>query len=233
MNKLESLIQTAHQLRAPGGCPWDAEQTHESLVQYLLEETYELIEAIESGNRDEVLEELGDVLYQVVFHSDLASTGTLGDPFDIEDVASFMEQKMRSRHPHVFGSDEELAKYRAETGDQVMQNWDAHKKKEKPGRTSILDGVPKELPALARANKIIGKAEKAGILSPLSAPAVPISDEQDLGRLLLAVVSSARALKLDPERALRDAARTLEMEIREAEIAAATDAGVIGRVSED
>ena len=233
MNKLESLIQTAHQLRAPGGCPWDAEQTHESLVQYLLEETYELIEAIESGNRDEVLEELGDVLYQVVFHSDLASTGTLGDPFDIEDVASFMEQKMRSRHPHVFGSDEELAKYRAETGDQVMQNWDAHKKKEKPGRTSILDGVPKELPALARANKIIGKAEKAGILSPLSAPAVPISDEQDLGRLLLAVVSSARALKLDPERALRDAARTLEIEIREAEIAAATDAGVIGRVSED
>lgn len=233
MNKLESLIQTAHQLRAPGGCPWDAEQTHESLVQYLLEETYELIEAIESGNRDEVLEELGDVLYQVVFHSDLASTGTLGNPFDIEDVASFMEQKMRSRHPHVFGSDEELAKYRAETGDQVMQNWDAHKKKEKPGRTSILDGVPKELPALARANKIIGKAEKAGILSPLSAPAVPISDEQDLGRLLLAVVSSARALKLDPERALRDAARTLEIEIREAEIAAATDAGVIGRVSED
>lgn len=233
MNKLESLIQTAHQLRAPGGCPWDAEQTHESLVQYLLEETYELIEAIESGNRDEVLEELGDVLYQVVFHSDLASTGTLGDPFDIEDVASFMEQKMRSRHPHVFGSDEELAKYRAETGDQVMQNWDAHKKKEKPGRTSILDGVPKELPALARANKIIGKAEKAGILSPLSAPAVPISDEQDLGRLLLAVVSSARALNLDPERALRDAARTLEIEIREAEIAAATDAGVIGRVSED
>lgn len=233
MNKLESLIQTAHQLRAPGGCPWDAEQTHESLVQYLLEETYELIEAIETGNRDEVLEELGDVLYQVVFHSDLASTGTLGDPFDIEDVASFMEQKMRSRHPHVFGSDEELAKYRAETGDQVMQNWDAHKKKEKPGRTSILDGVPKELPALARANKIIGKAEKAGILSPLSAPAVPISDEQDLGRLLLAVVSSARALKLDPERALRDAARTLEIEIREAEIAAATDAGVIGRVSED
>lgn len=233
MNKLESLIQTAHQLRAPGGCPWDAEQTHESLVQYLLEETYELIEAIESGNRAEVLEELGDVLYQVVFHSDLASTGTLGDPFDIEDVASFMEQKMRSRHPHVFGSDEELAKYRAETGDQVMQNWDAHKKKEKPGRTSILDGVPKELPALARANKIIGKAEKAGILSPLSAPAVPISDEQDLGRLLLAVVSSARALKLDPERALRDAARTLEIEIREAEIAAATDAGVIGRVSED
>ena len=78
MEKLASLIRTAHQLRAPGGCPWDAEQTHQSLIQYLLEETYELIEAIESGNPDEVLEELGDVLYQVIFHSDLASGGTLG-----------------------------------------------------------------------------------------------------------------------------------------------------------
>jgi XTP/dITP diphosphohydrolase len=233
MKKLESLIKTANQLRAPGGCPWDAEQTHNSLVQYLLEETFELIEAIESGNREEVLEELGDVLYQVVFHSDLASTGTLGEPFDIEEVAAFMEQKMRSRHPHVFGTDEELEKYRAETGDDVMQNWDAHKKKEKPGRTSILDGVPKELPALARANKVIGKAEKGGILNPLSAPAIPMTDEQDLGRLLLAVVASARSLNLDPERALREATRNLEREIRETEIASASDAGVIGRVSED
>ena len=106
LQKLESLIQTMHLLRAPGGCPWDAEQTHRSLVQYLLEETYELIDAIESGDRDEILEELGDVLYQVIFHSDLASTGTLGEPFDLEDVANFMEQKMRSRHPHVFGTDE-------------------------------------------------------------------------------------------------------------------------------
>jgi len=87
MEKLESLIQTAHQLRAPGGCAWDAEQTHHSLIQYLLEETFELIEAIEAGSREEVMEELGDVLYQVIFHSDLASTGTLGEPFDIEDVA--------------------------------------------------------------------------------------------------------------------------------------------------
>ncbi|MFM1844973.1 MAG: hypothetical protein RI917_291, partial [Actinomycetota bacterium] len=215
MEKLASLIQTAHQLRAPGGCPWDAEQTHQSLIQYLLEETYELIDAVESGNRDEVLEELGDVLYQVIFHSDLASTGTLGEPFDIEDVASFMENKMRSRHPHVFGTQEELAQFAAQTGDVVMQNWDAHKKKDKPGRTSVMDGVPKQMPALARANKVIGKAEKAGILNPLSEPAVPMSSEEDLGRLLLAVVASARALKLDPERALREATRTLEQEVRE------------------
>ncbi len=233
MEKLASLIQTANQLRAPGGCPWDAEQTHQSLIQYLLEETYELIDAVESGNRDEVLEELGDVLYQVIFHSDLASTGTLGEPFDIEDVASFMEHKMRSRHPHVFGSKEELAKFAAQTGDEVMQNWDAHKKKEKPGRTSVMDGVPKQMPALARANKVIGKAEKAGILNPLSEPAVPMSTEEDLGRLLLAVVASARALKLDPERALREATRNLEQEVREREVADAADAGIIGRVSDD
>lgn len=233
MEKLASLIQTAHQLRAPGGCPWDAEQTHESLLQYLLEETYELIEAVEAGNREEVLEELGDVLYQVLFHSDLASTGTLGEPFDIEDVASHMEQKMRSRHPHVFGTEEELAMFAAQTGDEVMKSWDTHKKREKPGRTSILDGVPKQLPALARANKVIGKAEKAGILNPLSQPAVSITNEEDLGRLLLAVVASARSLKLDPERALREATRNLEQEIRESEISDANDAGVIGRVNLD
>lgn len=233
MEKLASLIQTAHQLRAPGGCPWDAEQTHESLLQYLLEETYELIDAVESGDRDEVLEELGDVLYQVIFHSDLASTGTLGEPFDLEDVASQMEHKMRSRHPHVFGTEEELAMFAAQTGDDVMQNWDAHKKKEKPGRTSVMDGVPKQLPALARANKVIGKAEKAGILSPLTQPAVPMTDEEDLGRLLLAVVASARSLKLDPERALREATRALEQEVREREISDASDAGVIGRLNLD
>ncbi|MFM1993624.1 MAG: hypothetical protein RL537_313 [Actinomycetota bacterium] len=233
MEKLASLIQTAHQLRAPGGCPWDAEQTHQSLLQYLLEETYELIDAVEAGNREEVLEELGDVLYQVIFHSDLASTGTLGEPFDIEDVASHMEHKMRSRHPHVFGTEEELAMFAAQTGDDVMQNWDAHKKREKPGRTSVMDGVPKELPALARANKVIGKAEKAGILNPLSQPAVPMTNEEDLGRLLLAVVASARALKLDPEKALRAATRSLEQEVREREISEATDAGVIGRIVPD
>ncbi len=128
MQKLESLIETAHQLRAPGGCAWDAEQTHRSLIQYLLEETYELIDAIESGSREEVIEELGDVLYQVIFHSDLGSTGTFGEPFDIEDVAQFMEQKMRSRHPHVFGTEEEQQRFKAQTGDEVMQNWDNHKK---------------------------------------------------------------------------------------------------------
>ena len=218
MKKLESLIATAHQLRAPGGCPWDAEQDHRSLVQYLLEETHELIEAIETGDRNEVLEELGDVLYQVIFHSDLASGGTLGEPFDLEDVAAHMEQKMRSRHPHVFGDAEQLERFRAETGDDVMQNWEAHKKLEKPGRESVLDGVPQSMPALALASKVMGKAEKIGVL-PGGEAAIELADESALGGLLLAIVASARAQGLDAERALREATRQLQLEIREQESA--------------
>ena len=228
MEKLKSLIDTAHQLRAPGGCPWDAEQDHRSLVQYLLEETHELIDALERGNRDEVLEELGDVLYQVIFHSDLASEGTLGQPFDLEDVAEFMEQKMRSRHPHVFGDAEELERFAAETGDDVMQNWEAHKKKEKPGRKSVLDGVPQTMPALALSSKVMGKAEKAGILEGLSESVVPMESEEDLGKLLLAIVASARSLGLDAERALREATRELQAEIRAKELEEDFDAGVVG-----
>lgn len=227
MQKLQSLIETAHQLRAPGGCAWDAEQTHRSLIQYLLEETYELIDAIESGSREEVIEELGDVLYQVIFHSDLGSTGTFGEPFDIEDVAQFMEQKMRSRHPHVFGTEEEQEQFRAQTGDEVMQNWDNHKKKEKPARTSVLDGIPQAMPALALASKVMGKAEKLGMLD-LDEAAIPLGNEAELGKLLLAVVQSAKAQGLDPERALREATRELQVEIRSFELSDATDAGVIG-----
>ena len=228
MEKLKSLIETAHLLRTPGGCAWDAEQDHRSLVQYLLEETHELIDALENGTRDEVLEELGDVLYQVIFHSDLASEGSLGEPFDIEDVAAFMEQKMRSRHPHVFGSEEELKKFAAETGEDVMANWENHKKKEKPGRTSVLDGIPQTMPSLALSSKVLGKAEKAGILEGLDEPIVPMESEADLGKLLLAIVASARSVGLDPERALREATRELQAEIRSQELNDDFDAGVIG-----
>jgi len=233
LSELEQLIETAHQLRAPGGCAWDAEQTHESLVQYLLEETHELIEAIEAGSRDEVLEELGDVLYQVVFHSDLASTGTLGEPFDIEDVSKKMREKMISRHPHVFGNADQQSKYAANTGDEVMQNWDEHKKREKPERQSVLDGVPQSMPALALANKVMAKAEKAGILEKAESPAIPMETEDDLGKMLLAVVSSARTAGLDPERALREATRELQVEIRQAEIDEGFDAGIVGKVGDD
>ena len=103
---LDELIDTVALLRAPGGCPWDADQTHASLVQYLVEESWELIDAIESGDRDEMIEELGDVLYQVLFHADIAAH-TDGERFDIQDVAAHMTAKMVSRHPHVFGGEEE------------------------------------------------------------------------------------------------------------------------------
>lgn len=230
MEKLSSLISTLHTLRAPGGCPWDAEQTHRSLVQYLLEETYELIDAIESGNRDEVIEELGDVLYQVLFHSDLAATGTFGEPFTIEEVAHFSEQKMIGRHPHVFGSQEQKDQIAAKTGADVVGVWEEHKKKEKPERQSVLDGIPQAMPALALASKVMGRAEKIGLLEKTEDQAVPIADEVELGRLLLAIVSSARARDLDPERALREATRELQVEIRSFELSDATDAGVIGKV---
>jgi XTP/dITP diphosphohydrolase len=233
MTKLDDLIAVAHKLRAPGGCPWDAEQTHNSLTKYLLEETYELIEAIETGNRDEILEELGDVLYQVIFHTDLAATGSLGEAFDIQDVAELSAQKMMGRHPHVFGTPEELEKYAAKTGDEVMVNWDAHKQREKPERSSVLDGIPQALPALALADKVLGKAEKIGLLDADAPGPFSVTGEAELGAILLAVVSSGRAAGLDSERALREALRELQVEIRHAEIEEGLDAGVIAVPNED
>ena len=218
MTKLDELIAVAHKLRAPGGCPWDAEQTHNSLTKYLLEEAYELIDAIESGNRDEILEELGDVLYQVIFHSDLAATGSLGETFDIQDVAELSAKKMIGRHPHVFGNEEELEKYAAVTGDDVMVNWDDHKKREKPERSSVLDGIPKHLPALALADKVIGKAEKLQLLDADAPGPFSVTSEAELGAILLAIVSSARSAGIDAEGALRGAVRELEVEIREFEL---------------
>lgn len=228
MSELDELIATAKKLRAPGGCPWDAEQTHRSLTKYLIEESYELVEAIESGGREQILEELGDVLYQVIFHSDLAESGTLGEPFSIQDVAKVSMEKMRSRHPHVFGSEEELEKYRAETGDQVMKHWDAHKMKEKPERSSSLDGIPNSLPALALADKILGKAAKLNLVNE-SVP-FELSSEEELGGLLLTVVLSAKNQGMDAERALRETIRELSVEIREIEMGDEFDAGVIGRI---
>jgi len=229
MTNLDELLAVAHKLRAPGGCPWDAEQTHESLVKYLLEETYELIEALESGSREEIMEELGDVLYQVVFHSDLAAAGSLGEPFDIQDVAKLSADKMRGRHPHVFGTPEELEKYAAKTGVEVMLNWDSHKQREKPERQSVLDGIPQALPALALADKVIGKAQKIGLLPEGETDAgLPMDNEDVLGGLLLTIVADARAKGLDPERALREATRELQVAIRATELAGEFDAGIIG-----
>ncbi|WP_104193204.1 MazG family protein [Cryobacterium sp. Y82] len=219
---LETLIATVARLRAPGGCPWDADQTHASLVRHLVEETHELIEAIEDGGRDDLLEELGDVLYQVLFHSDLAAH-TPEEDFDIQDVAARLTEKMIGRHPHVFGD------LSLKTADEVSAAWDGFKAEEKPGRTSVLDGIPAGMPALALADKVLGRAEQIGLLEADAGFPLPIESEADLGPLLLAIVASARAQGLDAERALRTAVRDLQSEIRGAERPAddAFDAGII------
>jgi XTP/dITP diphosphohydrolase len=209
--ELDELVAVMARLRGPGGCPWDAEQSHESLVKYLVEETYELIDAIESGSREELLEELGDVLYQVLFHADLASN-TPGEEFDINDVAAQMTAKMVGRHPHVFSDAS------ADTSDDVMAVWDDLKRVEKPGRTSTLDGVPQAMPALALADKILGKAEKIGIVDIGGPAPFPVETEAELGSVLLAIVASARTQGLDAERALRNTLRGLQAEIRESEV---------------
>ncbi|MGA1837317.1 MazG family protein [Herbiconiux sp. 11R-BC] len=219
--KLDQLVAVTALLRAPGGCPWDAEQTHESLVQYLTEETHELIDAIEAGSREEMIEELGDVLYQVVFHADIAAH-TPGEEFDLQDVAAHMTAKMVGRHPHVFG-DLDLA-----TAGDVENAWDSFKAREKPARTSVLDGIPLGMPSLALADKLLGKAQKVGLLEKDAPAAIPVENEEELGGLLLAIVASAKAQGLDAERALRSTLRTLRAEIVEAEALAASDAGVIG-----
>ena len=199
--KLEELIATLERLRAPGGCAWDREQTHESLVRYLIEETYELVDAIETGSDTELIEELGDVLYQVVFHSDIAASE---GRFTLEDVAAHMNAKMIGRHPHVFGDAV------AETADDVMAVWDDLKRAEKPSRTSTLDGVPGGMPSLLLADKLLAKG-------------VPVagsgswSSESELGDFLLSTVAAARAAGFDAERALRGALRGLQEEIRGSE----------------
>jgi len=203
--ELERLIALLERLRAPGGCAWDRDQTHESLVQYLLEETYELVDAIEAGERDALVEELGDVLYQVLFHADIAAEA---GQFTLEDVAAHMADKMVGRHPHVFGD------AIAETPDAVVAAWDELKSAEKPARTSVLDGIPDAMPSLLLAPKLVGRAERVG----LEPDAVDIPDtEEELGALLLAQAVAARAKGLDPERALRTALRTLRDEIAAAE----------------
>jgi len=210
ISALDTLIETVAKLRAPGGCPWDADQTHASLVQYLVEESHELIEAIESGSREEMLEELGDVLYQVLFHADLAAH-TSGEDFDIQDVAAHMTAKMVGRHPHVFGD------LTLDTADDVSAAWDGFKAAEKPHRTSVLDGIPVGMPALALADKVLGRAQKIGVLETDAAFPLPIESEAELGPLLLAIVSAAKAQGLDAERALRGTLRDLQSEIRAAE----------------
>jgi XTP/dITP diphosphohydrolase len=206
------LVEVMDRLRSPGGCPWDAEQTHATLVKYLLEEAYETAEAIEDGDTQALREELGDVLLQVVFHARIAQED---EGFDVDDVAAGIAEKLIRRHPHVF------AGAKADTAGDVEANWEALKATEK-GRTSATDGVPLAQPALALAAALVGRAAKAGLDVPVPGviDAPDVIDEDSIGDLLMAVVVLARSAKVDPEGALRAAARRYRGLVQAAEGAA-------------
>lgn len=205
---LEDAVEVMRRLRAPGGCPWDAEQTHASLVPYAIEEVHELVEAVEAGTDDDVREELGDVLLQVLFHAEIARQD---GRFDIDDVAAGLAAKLRSRHPHVFADTE------VDGASDVVANWDALKRAEKPHRESALDGIPPTLPALALADKTLRRAQRAGLAAPVSASDADPATEAELGEALLAIVERAGARGLDAERALRGAVRARAAALRAAE----------------
>lgn len=190
------LVEVMKKLRTD--CPWDAEQTHESLIRYQLEESYEFIEAVESGNRADLKEELGDLLLQVYFHSEIADEDE-SEPFNIDDVAAGVADKLIARHPHVFGD------VKVNSSADVKRNWEEIKNEEK-GRTQFDEGVPIGQPALPLAAKLILRAEKNGLnLPPTTQPASGV-DENSLGDAFLSLISWAVERDIDPEAALRKAA---------------------------
>lgn len=228
------LVAVMDRLRAPGGCPWDREQTHASLLPYVVEEAHELVEAVETGTRDDLLEELGDVLLQVVFHARIAQEHP-DSPFDLDDVARRTAAKLVARHPHVF------ADAHAPDADAVRASWDEIKREEK-GRDSTFDGVPPSLGALARAAKLAGRARRAGLLGDGGArprdedgPGEPTASQTagqgsawsaddgleragaGYGERLLRLVLEATAAGADPEAELRSATRAWEERLRAAE----------------
>lgn len=188
-------------------CVWTQQIDHRDLVPYLVEESAELIDAVEEGSRAELREELGDLLWQVLFHAEIASRDA-EDPFDIDDVARGLTDKMVRRHPHVFGDAV------ATTPDEVLVLWNAAKALEKSSRTSVLDGVSERMPSLALAQKLLGKGAQVGV--DVEAGDAPTS-EAELGEVLLALVATAREQGWDAERALRERLRRLEDDIHDAE----------------
>ncbi len=212
---LRALIAVMDRLRSPGGCPWDARQTHRSLAEYLIEESYETVEAIESGDRDDLREELGDLLLQVVFHSRIAEEDP-EDPWGIDDVAQGIVDKLVRRHPHVFVT-ESVDADAVTTPEQVESRWHELKAQEK-GRASVTEGIPEALPALLRASKVLARSEHLDVPLPQQGnPLDGVDDEEALGDLLLVLVAASRARGWDAEAALREAVRRQAGRIREAE----------------
>ena len=201
MSALLELVEVMARLRRE--CAWKAGQTHESLARYLLEETYETLEAIETGDAALLREELGDLLLQVLFHARLAQELPAAERFSIDDVAGDLVDKLIRRHPHVF------ADGHAADASAVNETWERQKAVEK-GRTSAVDGVPVGQPALALASKLVSRANRAGL-------AVEPGDSDEIGRRLLAVVRDAVDAGVDPETSLRRAARSYRDAILAAE----------------
>ena len=206
-SQLQRLVEVMDQLRSPGGCPWDAEQTHESLLKYLLEESYEFVDAVQSGNRVDMREELGDVLLQVYFHARIAEEDP-NDPFSIQDVAESIADKLIRRHPHVFAGVE------VRDSAEVLQNWEEIKKQEK-GRTSSLDGIAMAQPALPLIEKLLYRASKYGVdvVTPTAIDMDREADENGVGEALLTVIAWAHANGIDAESALRKEAMRLSQQI--------------------
>ena len=211
---LRELVEVMDRLRSPGGCPWDAEQTHLSLVPYALEEAHEVAEAIEQGDRAGMREELGDLLLQVVFHARIAQEDP-EDPFDVDDVARGITAKLIRRHPHVFAAASDASGDSAAGSlEDLHVQWDRIKAEEKR-RGSVLDGIPASLGAVARAQKVVSRARRSGHGD--LAPDVPKPDPATLGERLLALVAEAQAAGVDAEQELRAASRGLESRVRAAE----------------
>jgi XTP/dITP diphosphohydrolase len=208
-SQLQRLVEVMDRLRSPGGCPWDAEQTHESLIKYLLEESYEFIDAIETDDRAGMREELGDVLLQVYFHSRIAQDHPT-DPFSIEDVACAIADKLISRHPHVFENLE------VSGTDEIIENWEAIKAREK-GRTSAIDGIAMAQPALPLVAKILYLAEKYNVDLHVDEYSSEKATEKSVGEALASVIAWAHENGIDPENALRAQAREMIRQIQAAE----------------
>lgn len=205
----ESLRATVDTLLGENGCAWCAKQTHHSLVPYLIEESAELVDAIETGSPDDRIEELGDVAFQVLFHANIAERS---GEFTLDDVFTALTAKIVRRNPHVFGPQP------TRDIDEILARWHEAKALEKQHRTSVLDGVAFGMSALALADKVIGKGEQRGVPGPELDGGVPsLAGEAAFGDALLAAVSAAREAGIDAERALRDAVRRHAERIRAAE----------------
>ena len=197
---LLDLVALMTRLRAE--CPWDAEQTHRSLAKHIIEETAEVIDAIEAGDDVDLREELGDVLLQVFFHAEIARTE---GRFDIDDVARGITEKLIHRHPYIFAS--------ADVPDDMMDWWEALKREEKQ-RESVLEGIPDSLDTLARASKVVSRVSHVHL--DLGLPTTPIAADE-AGRQLLDLVARAQASDVDIDQAARDAVRAFEARVRGAE----------------